>query len=138
MAKTEMKILIGLNRAVNTINRRSTKILSAYDLTLGQFAVLEVLYHKGAMTIGQVQGKILSSSGTMPLIVSNLEKRGYIIRQADCKDRRRCILDITDKAKELVSFAYPQNEKEIIEMMKIWTDEEKEQLSALLKKFGGN
>lgn len=138
MAKTEMKILIGLNRAVNTINRRSTKILSAYDLTLGQFAVLEVLYHKGAMTIGQVQEKILSSSGTMPLIVSNLEKRGYIIRQADCKDRRRCILDITDKAKELVSFAYPQNEKEIIEMMKIWTDEEKEQLSALLKKFGGN
>ncbi len=138
MTKIEMKVLIGLNRAVNTINRHSSKVLSEFDLTLGQFAVLEVLYHKGAMTIGQVQEKILSSSGTMPLIVSNLVKRGYIIRKADSKDKRRCILDITDQARELISCAYPQNEAEIIEMMNIWTEEEKEQLCALLKKFGGN
>ena len=74
MAKTELKILIGLHRAINYIDRQSTKIFSEYQLTLGQFAVLEALHHKGDMTVGQVQEKILSSGGTMPLIINNLEK----------------------------------------------------------------
>ncbi len=131
MAKTELKILIGLHRAVNYIDRQSTKIFS-----MGQFAVLEALYHKGDMTIGQVQEKILSSSGTIPLIINNLEKRGYLIRKADSKDKRRCILHITAQGQELIGQVYPRNEARIIELMTHWTDEEKEQLAIILKKFG--
>ncbi|GLC82519.1 MarR family winged helix-turn-helix transcriptional regulator [Lacrimispora brassicae] len=136
MAKTELKILIGLHRAVNYIDRQSTKIFSEYQLTLGQFAVLEALYHKGDMTIGQVQEKILSSSGTMPLIINNLEKRGYLIRETDSKDKRRCILHITAQGQELIGQVYPRNEARIIELMSHWTDEEKKELAILLKKFG--
>lgn len=137
MAKIEMKVLIGLSRAVNYIDRQSIKLFSEYNLTMGQFAVLEVLYHKGAMSVGQVQEKILSSSGTMPLIINNLVKRGYIIRQTDDKDKRRCILDITQPGRELMAQVYPKNEARIIELMESWTKEEKEQLVVLLKKFGG-
>lgn len=136
MAKTELKILIGLHRAINYIDRQSTKIFSEYQLTLGQFAVLEVLYHKGDMTVGQVQEKILSSGGTMPLIINNLEKRGYLIRKTDTKDKRRCILHLTVQGQELIGQVYPRNEARIIELMSYWTDEEKEQLAILLKKFG--
>lgn len=136
MAKTEMKILIGLHRAANHIDRQSAKIFAEYDLTLGQFAVLEVLYHKGDMTVGQVQEKILSSSGTIPLIIKNLEKRGYIIRLADQVDKRRCILHITEAGQELTAKVYPRNKAKIIELMKGWTEEEKEQLADLLKKYG--
>jgi MarR family 2-MHQ and catechol resistance regulon transcriptional repressor len=133
-----MKVLIGLKRAVNCIDKESNKIFSEYRLTTGQFAVLEVLYHKGDMSVGQVQEKILSSSGTMPLIVSNLEKRGYITRQADNRDKRRCILTITEPGRQLMAQVYPQNKLSIIQLMKCWTDDEKEQLSVLLKKFGGS
>ncbi len=136
MAKTELKILIGLHRAINDIDRQSTKIFSDYQLTLGQFAVLEALYHKGDMTVGQVQEKILSSSGTMPLIINNLEKRGYLIRKTDTMDKRRCILHITAVGQELIGQVYPRNEARIIESMSCWTDEEKAQLANLLKKFG--
>ena len=136
MAKTELKILIGLHRAVNYLDRQSAKIFSEHDLTMGQFAVLEALYHKGAMTIGQVQEKILSSSGTIPLIINTLEKKGYLTRQADDQDKRRCILQITDRGQALIAQVYPRNEAKIIEMMALWTDEEKEQLAVLLKKFG--
>jgi len=136
MAKKELKILIGLHRAVNYIDRQSVRIFSEYQLTMGQFAVLEALYHKGDMTVGQVQEKILSSSGTIPLIVNNLEKRGYLVRKTDSKDKRRCILHITEQGRELIGQVYPRNEARIIELMSGWTEEEKEQLAALLKKFG--
>lgn len=138
MPKTEMKILIGLHRAVNYIDRQSSRIFSQYDLTMGQFAVLEALYHKGDMTVGQVQEKILSTSGTIPLIVKNLEKRGYLTRRADPDDKRCCILHITEQGQELIARVYPENEKKIIELMEYWTPEEQEQLVVLLKKFGGS
>lgn len=136
MSRTELKILIGMHRAVNHIDRQSTKILSEYQLTLGQFAVLEALYHKGDMTVGQVQQKILSSCGTIPLIIGNLEKRGYLIRQEDQKDKRRCILHLTKSGHQLISQVYPRNEAQIVELMETWTAKEQEMLAILLKKYG--
>ncbi len=136
MAKVELKILIGLHRAVNYIDRQSSRIFSEYGLTMGQFAVLEALYHKGEGTVGQIQEKILSSGGTMPLIVHNLEKRGYLYRKTDDKDKRRCILGITARGRALMEQVYPRNEAKIIGLMAGWTAEEKEQLAMLLKKFG--
>lgn len=136
MTKNELKILIGLHRTVNYIDKQSLKIFSKHNLTIGQFGVLEALYHKGNMTIGQVQEKILSSSGTIPLIINNLEKRGYIVKNIDSKDKRKCILQITNLGKQLVEEVYPENEQQIIEVMKCWSDEEQQQLASLLKKFG--
>lgn len=136
MSKVELNILIGLHRAVNYIDRQSAKIFAEYHLTMGQFAVLEVLYHKGDMTVGQVQEKILSSCGTIPLILNNLERRGYIIRQADAKDKRRCILRITEDGRDLIAQVYPKNEDRIVELMEEWTAQEKQQLAILLKRYG--
>ncbi|MCQ4936151.1 MULTISPECIES: MarR family winged helix-turn-helix transcriptional regulator [Anaerotignum] len=136
MAKAELKILIGLHRAVNYIDRQSAKIFTEYKLSMGQFAVLEALYHKGDATVGEIQERILSSSGTMPLIINNLEKRGYLIRKTDSKDKRRCILHITPQGEEIIGEVYPRNEAKIIELMSYWTEEEKEQMVTLLKKFG--
>lgn len=137
MANLELKALIGLHRTVNAIDRESARVCSAAGLTLGQFAVLEALFHKGDLTVGQVQEKILSTSGTIPLIVGNLEKQGYLIRQRDEVDKRCRILHLTQKGKEVVERVFPGNEKVIIEATSCWSDEEKQQLVSLLEKFGG-
>ena len=89
MATTDMKIIIGLHRMLTDLDRCSAAVVAAHGLTLGQFAVLEALYHKGAMTVGQVQEKILSSSGTIPLIIRNLEKRSLLKRRMDEQDKRK-------------------------------------------------
>jgi len=137
MSKPELRILIGLHRAANAIDRQTARAVAPFGLTLGQFAVLEALYHKGDLTVGETQEAILSSSGTIPLIVSNLEKRGYLIRRQDPKDRRRFVLTLTAEGRKLISEAYPVNEKIIIERMDCWTDSEKDTLASLLRKFGG-
>ena len=137
MARLELKALIGLHRTVNAIDRESARVCSAAGLTLGQFAVLEALFHKGDLTVGQVQEKILSSSGTIPLIVGNLEKQGYLVRRRDEADKRCRILHLTPKGEEVVARVFPENEKVIVEATSCWSDEEKQQLVSLLEKFGG-
>lgn len=136
MEHMELKLLIGLHRVCNEIDRRSSRIFTQYGLSLGQFAVLEALYHKGDLSVGQVQKKILSTSGTIPVIVSNLEKRGLLERLQDVTDKRKCLLHITEEGKKLVEEVFPENKKVIIDSMTNWSDEEKEQMLKILKKFG--
>lgn len=136
MARTELKILIGLHRAVNYMDQQTAKICVGKKLTLGQFAVLEALYHKGSLSVGQVQEKILSTSGTITVIVSNLEARGYIYRKQDSRDKRKFILSLTDAGREIIAEVYPENEAKIISIMQFWTAEEQRSLTEILKRFG--
>ena len=43
MGRTEMKILIGLHRNVNALDKKTSKIAAEYNLTFSQFMVLEAL-----------------------------------------------------------------------------------------------
>ncbi|NLY09282.1 MAG: MarR family transcriptional regulator [Tissierellia bacterium] len=136
MHKNELKIIIGLHRVINYIDQQTSRIAAEYGLTMGQFAVLEALYHKGDMTIGQVQEKILSSTGTMPLIVKNLEKRNYIKKIQSLDDKRKYILQLTNDGEDIIKKVYPKNEEKIIEIMEILSVEEKKSLVSILKKLG--
>ena len=49
MGRTEMKILIGLHRNVNALDKKTSKIAAEYNLTFSKFMVLEALYSKGDM-----------------------------------------------------------------------------------------
>lgn len=137
MAKTELKIFIGMSRALNKINKATNKIYRKYGLTGAQFAVLEALYHKGDLCVGEVQDKILSTSGTIPVIVKNLENENLLVRKQDDCDKRKFILSITDKGRELMDIVYPENEAVIISMINIWSKEEQKQLLYYMRKFGG-
>ena len=137
MSKIELKIYIGMSRALNKINRATNKIYTKYGLTSGQFAVLEALYHKGELSVGEVQEKILTTSGTIPVIVRNLEKEGLLERARDEKDKRRFILHITKKGRDLMELVYPENEAIIVSMINTWNKEEQEQILKYMKKFAG-
>ena len=132
-----MKILIGLHRNVNALDKKTSKIAAEYNLTFSQFMVLEALYSKGDMTVGEVRDRILSSIGTIPLIVNNLVKMNYVERLSDEKDRRVCILHLTEEGYDIISKIAPKNEEMIVENMAILDDKEKEELLYLLKKLGG-
>lgn len=50
-----MKILIGLHRNVSDLDKNTSNIASECNLTFSQFMVLETLYIKGDMTVGEVR-----------------------------------------------------------------------------------
>lgn len=137
MHNIELKILIGLHRNVRSLDKRTSDIAAKYKLTFSQFMVLEALYSKGDMSVGEVRDYILSSVGTIPLVVKNLEKMELIKRRTDEKDKRISILHLTDKGKEIIQEVAPQNEQMVLEYMSVLNDEEKKQMVNLLKKIGG-
>ncbi|MGI6230226.1 MAG: MarR family winged helix-turn-helix transcriptional regulator [Tractidigestivibacter sp.] len=129
-------ILIKMHRINARIDRATARIAAVHGLTLSQFGVLEALYHSGDMTVGEVRDHILSSDGTIPVVVRNLEKRGLVSRREDERDHRRHILSLTEEGRKLIATVYPENERMIEQQMSVWTSEEKRRLSALLRKFG--
>ena len=130
-----MAVYISMSRVINTLRRENNKLILKHDLTLGQFAVMEALYSKGRLSTGEVMEKILTTSGNIPVIVKNLDKDGFITREQDEADKRRFILDLTDKGKDLMDEIVPENLKFMDELISLWDDDEKEELIILMNKF---
>lgn len=137
MEQNSLKILIGMHRILNHLNRQTASFARREGLTLSQFSVLEVLYSKGDMSVGSVKEKSLSSTGTIPVIVHNLEKAGYIERYPHEKDRRISLLCLTEAGRKKVVSILPKNVEMIEKEMQGLSEEEKEKFLFLLKKLGG-
>lgn len=135
MADMEVGIFLEMSRVLNKINRESDKVLCKHDLTRGQFAVLEALYQKGDLSVGCVQEIVLTTSGNIPVIVKNLEKKGFVTKSRDSKDRRKFILSITDQGREKVEQVYPENEEIIVKSMDTWKLRDKKRLKDLMQNF---
>lgn len=138
MEKDKLKILIGLHKNVKELDRRTLDIARSYGLSLSQFMVLEALYSKGNLSIGEVREAILSSIGTISLVVKNLEKMGYVKRKTDENDKRVSILSLTKEGRDVIGKVIPENETMIYDYMKDLSEEETKTLLGLLKKLGEN
>lgn len=75
--------------------------------------------------------------GTIPLIINNLVKTGCVLRSASQKDRRVCMVSLTDKGRTLIQNLAPKNEEIIKDSLRVLTKEEQEELLYLMKKLGG-
>lgn len=114
MERNELKIFIAMSRTLNEVNRQTNEICRKYNLTTGQFAVLEALFHKGDLSVGEIQEYILSTTGNMPVLIRNLKDANLIDTYKSKKDKRRTMVSLTDKGLDVISSAFPEN-KEVIE-----------------------
>ena len=137
MTPNQLKVFIGLSRALNPIDRSVSTLVRQYGLTHSQFAVLEALYHKGDMSVGEVQEKILTTSGNIPVIVNNLSADGLLERRRDPSDGRRTILHLTDRGRVLMEKVFPEVSEAIIEKIDVLEENEQAELLRLIKKLGG-
>lgn len=131
-----LKLFIVLSRAHRAFNDVVNKHISTYQLNPTEFAVLELLYHKGAQPLQQIGGKILLASGSITYVVDKLEQKGLLARKACPNDRRVTHAEITDKGKQLIEDIFPAHEEKINEVLNVLTAEEKSIVIDLLKKVG--
>ena len=128
-------ILIGIHRIVKDLDRETTKISASYGLTFPQFMVLEALLHKDSMTVGEIKDTILSSNGTIPVIINNLVKLGMVRRTKDPEDHRRSVVELTEQGRELIERICPDNDRMFTERFGIWSTEEKKELLRMIAKY---
>ncbi|MEW9108912.1 MarR family winged helix-turn-helix transcriptional regulator [Cytobacillus gottheilii] len=131
-----LKLFIVLSRAYRSINEQVNKRIQTYGLNPTEFAVLELLYHKGDQPLQQIGGKILLASGSITYVVDKLEQKDYLRRVACPNDRRVTFAQITEKGKEFIESIFPEHEQKIHEIMSVLSEEEKESAIELLKRVG--
>ncbi|APH05552.1 MarR family winged helix-turn-helix transcriptional regulator [Bacillus weihaiensis] len=131
-----LKFFIVLSRAHRAFNDVVNKNIATFKLNPTEFAVLELLYHKGDQPLQQIGGKILLASGSITYVVDKLEQKNLLNRVACPKDRRVTFAQITDKGKELIESIFPPHQERINEIVSVLTEEEKKQAIDLMKKVG--
>ncbi|BAD75243.1 transcriptional regulator (MarR family) [Geobacillus kaustophilus HTA426] len=131
-----LKLFIVLSRAYRSVSDQVNKSIQAFGVNPTEFAVLELLYHKGDQPLQQIGEKILLASGSITYVIDKLENKGWIIRRACERDRRVTYASITDSGRRFIQRVFPEHAETIHETVAALTPEEKEQAIALLKKLG--
>ena len=132
-----LKTLIALSRCAQNVHKKEYKTIKEGGLTVSQFAVLEVLYHKGDLRVSEIIDKILATGGNMTVVIDNLVKENLVKRCVDPQDRRVNLISITEKGKDLISEIFPKHLVNINDIFSVLTIEEKKSLKSLLKKLSG-
>lgn len=138
-AKTEVaapKLWIVLARCHRALASSVERSIENLGLCLSDFIVLEVLLHKGPLTISGIQAKVLLASGSMTAAVDRVESMGLVVRKTTPKDRRARLLELTPKGRRLIERAFEEHAGHLEEAMSVLDAGEKRQLYAGLKKLG--
>ena len=98
--------------------------------------MLEALFHVGPQCLGNLARRILTSSGNLTLVISNLQKRGLVKRGQQGKDKRFVLAAITPAGEKLMAKIFPEHARRITEVMSRLKADEQAQLGDLCRKLG--
>lgn len=133
---TALKLWVVLARAYAAVAERAARDVARHGLTLAEFAVMEALYHKGQLLLGEVQKKILVSSGGVTYLVDRLEQRGFVERRLCAEDRRARYAALTPAGQEFMSRIFPEHAECIAEVAGALTLDEQQHITRLLRDLG--
>jgi MarR family 2-MHQ and catechol resistance regulon transcriptional repressor len=130
-----LNAFIKLQRAAESVSTRVHTVLPR-DLTVTQFAVLEVLHHLGPLCQGELAEKLLQSGGNLTLVVGNLEKSGLVKRERDASDRRFVVVRLTPPGERCIAEHFPRVALRVTAEMNRLTPGELSELDRLCRKVG--
>lgn len=136
MPSESLKLWVVLARTYQAIAARAEAHARSHDLTAAEFGVLEALHHGGPALLGELQKKILVSSGGMTWLVDRLEKRGLVERTACPEDRRARYAKLTDAGRRFIAEIFPEHVDVIRDACGGLPAHEQREVTALLRTLG--
>jgi len=129
--------------------------LESFDLTMGGFRVLELLYREGPLAMSYAAEKRLCNRQNLDVIVKRLEERGWVERAlvklppAEIKPshlpkatrgkkregRRIGYMRLTAQGEKFVGWVLPKHAKVVKSLMRVLDAREKESLSRICRKL---
>lgn len=132
----DLKLWVVLSRAHAAIARRSEADIARHELSTAEFGILEALYHKGPLLLGEIQRRILVSSGGITFLVDRLTEKGLVARQACPNDRRARYAVLTPAGRALMKRVFPEHAAAISRALAGLTREERRAATRLLRALG--
>lgn len=133
---TALKLWLTIARAYEAAAELSRIDIARHGLSPAEFSIMEALYHKGPLLLGDVQRKALLSSGGITFIVDRLAKRGVVERLSCPTDRRARYAALTREGSALMKQVFPLHAGAMREAMSGVSTAEQKVITALLKRLG--
>ena len=130
------RVWLVLWKAAHAIEQNAVGSIAGLNLGLTDFAVLELLLHKGPQPVNTIGKKVLLTSGSITTAVHRLEKRGLVRRAQHPGDLRARIVHLTDEGQRLIEEAFGQHARDMEETLAVLRPGERAELVRLLKKAG--
>ena len=131
-----LKLWVVLARAYAAIGRQVDADIARHGLTTTEFGILEVLHHKGPLLLGEIQRKVLVTSGGITYLVDRLVSKG-LVRREDCpSDRRARYAVLTPAGEMLIRRIFPEHAAVIARALSGLSGAEQAEATALLRRLG--
>jgi MarR family 2-MHQ and catechol resistance regulon transcriptional repressor len=128
-----LKLVIALGRALQAMERQVRPHLVESGLAMTEFAVLEALYHKGPLRLGELRDRILVTGASTTYVVKKLEERG-LMRRRDCVEDSRVVLgELTAKGRSLIEEVFPVHVDLLQQATAALTVSQKREVTRLLR-----
>lgn len=138
-------IIVELFKNILSIEERSLKNRGVRDLSMTEIHTIEAIGTGFSKSMSEVAEQLDITTGTLTTSISRLEKKGYVMRTKDPKDRRLVLASLTKKG-ELVEKIHRNFHDEMIDhvLIGLKLDENQVLIKALqnineffLREYGG-
>ena len=126
-------ILMKAYRALAQVDARS---IASSGLGISDFAVLEILLHKGPLPVNTIGRQVMLTSGSITTAVDRLQKKQFVRRQACPQDRRVTYVALTAAGRALIQEVFNAHASQLEAVFEPLSTAERSTLATLLKKLG--
>ena len=100
------QVCFRLYSAARLLMQAYTPFLNELGITYPQYLVLMVLWERDAQPVNDIAHRLLLETNTVTPLIQRMEKQGIVVRQRDMEDKRRQIVSLTEKGREMEEQAY--------------------------------
>lgn len=98
----DAQLCFPLYAATRALTRHYAVLLDEVGLTYPQYLTLLVLWgEEGAVSVGELGGRLRLDSGTLTPLLKRLESMGHVVRRRDPADERRVLIEATSSGWQL-------------------------------------
>src|ERR1700736_6056925 len=123
-------------RAMRALPRYAAAGIEETGLGLSDFAVLEVLLHKGPLPVNTIGPIVDVTPGSISIAVDRLFAKGLVSRVESGEDRRVRIVALTSHGRDLIAPAFRKHAGQMRKVFSELSPGELRDLEAALKKVG--
>jgi MarR family 2-MHQ and catechol resistance regulon transcriptional repressor len=123
-------------RACRAVESHVEAHIRSLGLCGSDFAVLEVLLHRGPLPVSAIGRKVLLTSGSITTAIDRLEAKGWVVRGSDPDDRRARVVRLTPAGRRFVEPSFADHVEVIDRAFAVLSSRERGRLVDLLRKLG--
>lgn len=138
MQPTDQQIGYLLKRAQNELRNALERGMAGTDLTMARYAALASLDEAGSLFNAELARRSFVSPQTMVRILRDLERGGYVTRDANPDSGREVLTALTDRGRTLLREGHAISAQVHLRLLDGIADDQQTALRALLRRLSDN